>query len=155
MSGNRKNINVKAMTYLQLQEAFNNELITIKGIIDSFGSYNYNSATRQYKLTDNAYKRVSDSWIFMKNVLDTMRKLGNDLSRVDKYKLTTADNKSANAELQINKNNETINKNEKLLSSREEQYQLALERNAHRRKMVIMLAILNTLFLLIYYFVTK
>jgi hypothetical protein len=49
----------------------------------------------------------------------------------------------------------SLEKKKSLLNSREYQYELAIKRNEHRRQMVIMLALLNTLGLIIYYFTSK
>jgi hypothetical protein len=46
---------------------------------------------------------------------------------------------------------DNINKNKRILLTRQARYELAVERNNHRRKMILTVASLNTLLLLFYY----
>jgi 23S rRNA pseudoU1915 N3-methylase RlmH len=92
----------------------------------------------------------------------------NALSELDKMIVAEKDNLNKNeADLNMNDTNvrsfdTSITNNEivmddknKELSSRKYQYELAVKRNEHRRQMVLMLAGLNTLGLMIYYFMSK
>jgi hypothetical protein len=55
----------------------------------------------------------------------------------------------------IMKQQQQIEQNEKDILSRQAQYTMAIERNKHRRRLIISVAILNTLLILFYYLMVK
>jgi hypothetical protein len=55
----------------------------------------------------------------------------------------------------IMKQQQLIEQNEKDILSRQAQYTMAIERNKHRRRLIISVAILNTLLILFYYLMVK
>jgi hypothetical protein len=110
------------------------------------------------QLTDVAYEKVLQYFKeldSLKDELDSMIK-----SQDNNYRALISNSKK-NEQDAIN----LLNKNEKyeqslwsnkdIINSRSIQYDLAMKRNEHRRQMVIMLAILNTLLLFLYYFLSK
>jgi hypothetical protein len=155
MSINTTNINLDNMTPNELKVAYDKTIFNIKAIINSIGSYTNIPETTEFRMTDKAYNELSSMWTYVYNILDAMTTKANKLGDIKRDKLMVADTNIDKAKKEIDTHQELINDNKKEISSRERQYELAIERNAHRRRMVIMLAILNTIFLMIYYFVTK
>jgi plasmid maintenance system antidote protein VapI len=77
-------------------------------------------------------------------------------SRMQQIRKDIADlNAEASSRTDITKDiaiqSKTINKNKEMLLTRKAQYDMAVQRNEHRRKMVLTVASLNTLLLLFYY----
>ena len=110
------------------------------------------------QLTDTAYQRVLEYFKelqSLKDELDSMIK-----SQDDNYRnlLSNSKKNEEDATNLLNKNEkyeQSIWSNKDIINSRSIQYDLAMKRNEHRRQMVIMLAILNTLLLFLYYFLSK
>jgi hypothetical protein len=110
------------------------------------------------QLTDVAYQKVLEYFKeldSLKDELDSMIK-----SQDDNYRTLLSNSKKneEDATNLLNKNEkyeQNIWSNKDIINSRSIQYDLAMKRNEHRRQMVIMLAILNTLLLFLYYFLSK
>jgi hypothetical protein len=150
-----QNVNLNNMSPNQLKDRFINVKEAMFEMIDDMGSYSYIQGNNQYRLTNRTYKSLREMWAHLYSILDTMKTKVKQFKKVDVNKMNLSDDNIDKSKTEINMNNDRINDNKKVISSREQQFQLALERNAHRRKMIIMLAILNTIFLLTYYFITK
>jgi hypothetical protein len=150
-----KNVNLNNMSPDELKDRFLDVKNSMFIILDDFTSYSYTRGTNQYKLRDKAYNDLTEMWAHLYAILDTMKSKVNQYKRVDVNKMNMSDDTIDKAKTEIILDQDKINDNKKVISSREQQYQLAIERNAHRRKMIVMLAILNTIFLLTYYFITK
>lgn len=71
--------------------------------------------------------------------------------RKDILDLTTETQSSSNIPVMLSTQSKTINKNKEILLTRKAQYEMAVQRNEHRRKMILTVASLNTLLLLFYY----
>jgi hypothetical protein len=110
------------------------------------------------QLTDVAYEKVLQYFKeldSLKDELDSMIK-----SQDNNYRALISNSKKNEQDAinLLNKNEkyeQSIWSNKDIINSRSIQYDLAMKRNEHRRQMVIMLAILNTLLLFLYYFLSK
>jgi hypothetical protein len=110
------------------------------------------------QLTDVAYEKVLQYFKeldSLKDELDSMIK-----SQDNNYRALISNSKKNEQDAinLLNKNEkyeQSIWSNKDIINSRSIQYDLVMKRNEHRRQMVIMLAILNTLLLFLYYFLSK
>jgi hypothetical protein len=85
-------------------------------------------------------KYIASEGINLRNNDQSLKTIERDINRYDKRVL---------------RHESLIKKNEELVGSKTFQYELAVKRNEHRRQMIMMLALLNTLGLMIYYFTSK
>jgi len=107
--------------------------------------------TNTYMMLQKSYNSLVENVTELNNIITSERenlRKNEETLKNNKNMIDMKDDAIMNGEL-------LLNEQHKLMNSREYQYELAVKRNEHRRQMVIMLALLNTLGLSIYYFVSK
>jgi hypothetical protein len=141
----------------EMRNQFKQTINNIKILIDAESSYTVTGTENamEVKMRDDVYESVSASYNYAQRIITTMKQRTDSIMNGQYVELQKIDDSAIKFADSIEDKNRNIRNNTEVLDARNAQYQLAIERNAHRRKMVIMLAILNTLFLLIYYFVSK
>jgi hypothetical protein len=141
----------------EMRNQFKQTINNIKILIDAESSYTVTGTENamEVKMRDDVYESVSASYNYAQRIISTMKQRTDSIMNGQYVELQKIDDSAIKFSDSIEDKNRNIRNNTEVLDARNAQYQLAIERNAHRRKMVIMLAILNTLFLLIYYFVSK
>ena len=141
----------------EMRNQFKQTINNIKILIDAESSYTVTGTENamEVKMRDDVYESVSASYNYAQRIITTMKQRTDSIMSGQYVELQKIDDSAIKFSDSIEDKNRNIRNNTEVLDARNAQYQLAIERNAHRRKMVIMLAILNTLFLLIYYFVSK
>jgi len=141
---------------------FNDNFKSVNAILDNNVIYQ----TRSGNMFEKGGTKISNSEYLKLRQYHTY--LSNSIKELDKIKASERIN-LRNNEQALNKNEAAVTKkdmslrktrmslnNKKdLVNTRSYQYELAIKRNEHRRQMVIMLAVLNTLGLMIYYFTSK
>jgi|688.fasta_scaffold219566_3 hypothetical protein len=100
-------------------------------------------------------QRFYTSFIDARNELDKMIVAERDNLNKNEADLNMNDTNIRSFDTSITNNEILMDDKTKELSSRKYQYELAVKRNEHRRQMVLMLAGLNTLGLMMYYFMSK
>jgi hypothetical protein len=141
----------------EMRGQFKQTIDNIKRLINAESSYTVTGTenSMEVKMRDDIYEAVSSSYVYAQRLISTMKERTDKIMKGEYVELKQIDDSAVKFSDSIEDKNRNIRNNTELLDARNAQYQLAIERNSHRRKMVIMLAILNTLFLLIYYFVSK
>jgi hypothetical protein len=141
----------------EMRNQFKKTIDNIKILINAESSYTVigTENAMEVKMRDDVYESVTASYNYAQRIISTMKQRTDSIMNGQYVELQKIDDSAVKFADSIEDKNRNITNNTEILDARNAQYQLAIERNAHRRKMVIMLAILNTLFLLIYYFVSK
>jgi hypothetical protein len=141
----------------EMRGQFKQTVDNIKKLVDAESSYTVTGTenSMEVKMRDDVYEAVSSLYSYAQRIISTMKERTDKIMNGQYVELQQIDDSAVKFADSIEDKNRNIRNNNELLDARNAQYQLAIERNSHRRKMVIMLAILNTLFLFIYYFVSK
>jgi 23S rRNA pseudoU1915 N3-methylase RlmH len=135
---------------------FNNNLKVTQAMLENPDIFK--TEQNGVKLDDRVYQSLQQYYTYLSNSINKLRQITdaeNSLLNNNEKSLKDKDNEIDKYGLSLTSVQTNLENKAKMLSSTEYQYELAIKRNEHRRRMVIMLAGLNTMGLIIYYMLSK